>query len=161
MRGSLKIACVARALGLALLMAVIGATSLAPQASAESRYGKQKVVYHINYPGGDGAKAYIRALRNVQNHITAVGKDNITVKVVLHGDGVDLLKEAVGNAKLQGEVTSLKTQNTSFVVCNNTLVGRKIDPDKDLFEVFKEDIVPSGVAELSYLQGQGYTYIKP
>ena len=26
---------------------------------AEDRYGKQKVVYHINYPGGEGDKAYM------------------------------------------------------------------------------------------------------
>ena len=39
---------------------------------------------------------------------------------------------------------------------------RKISYEKDLFDVFKEDIVPSGVApELSHLQQQGYTYIKP
>lgn len=126
-----------------------------------SRYGKQKVVYHINTDGGEANVAYIKALKNIQNHINAVGKDNVEVKVVLHGDGLDVLKNAVGDLKLQGEVINLKNQNVVFDVCANTLKGRKIDPDKDLFEVAKEDIVPSGVAELSYLQGQGYTYIKP
>ena len=58
-------------------------------------------------------------------------------------------------------MTNLKTQHVAFNVCNNTLVGRKIDYSKDLFEVFEDDIVPSGVAELSRLQQMGYTYIKP
>jgi intracellular sulfur oxidation DsrE/DsrF family protein len=40
-------------------------------------------------------------------------------------------------------------------------VGRKIDYKTDLFDVYEEDIVPSGVAELSRLQAMGYTYIKP
>jgi intracellular sulfur oxidation DsrE/DsrF family protein len=40
-------------------------------------------------------------------------------------------------------------------------VGRKIDYEDELFEVFDDMIVPSGVAELSHLQQQGYTYIKP
>ena len=150
-----------RLIGLAAAVLAALAAFSPGSASADGRYGKQKVVYHINYTGAEGDKAYIRALRNVQNHITAVGRDNIEVKIVLHGDGVDLLKVAMTNDKLQAEVTSLKTQNTSFAVCNNTLTGLKIDPGKDLFEVFKEDIVPSGVAELSYLQGRGYTYIKP
>lgn len=141
------------------VLAIAGA--LAGPAVAEDRYGKQKVVYHINYEGGEGGKAYITALKNVQNHINAVGKDNIEVKVVLHGDGVNMLRDSVKDLKLQGEVTNLKTQNVAFAVCANTLKGRKIDPDKDLFEVGKEDIVPSGVAELSYLQGKGFTYIKP
>ena len=58
-------------------------------------------------------------------------------------------------------VTSLKSQNVAFQVCNNTLKGRKISYENDLFEVWQDDIVPSGVAELSHLQQQGYTYIKP
>ncbi len=83
------------------------------------------------------------------------------MRIVLHGDGVYMLRDAVKNLKLQGAVTNLKTQKVAFNVCANTLKGRKLDPDTDLFEVFKEDIVPSGVAELSYLQGQGFTYVKP
>jgi intracellular sulfur oxidation DsrE/DsrF family protein len=130
-------------------------------AAGEARYGKQKVVYHINYDGGEGGKAYYGALRNIQNHIDAVGKDEIDVKIVLHGDGVDLLKQAKDDLKFQGNVTNLKTQNVAFNVCSNTLTGRKIDKDKDLFEVYDDDVVPSGVAELSRLQAMGYTYIKP
>lgn len=140
-------------------VAVFGA--LAVPAAAESRYGKQKVVYHINYDGSREGNAYVKALKNVQNHIDAVGRDNIEVKVVLHGDGLHLLRDAVKDLKLQGEVTNLKNQAVSFSVCAKTLSARKIDADKDLFEVGKEDIVPSGVAELSYLQGKGFTYIKP
>ncbi len=130
-------------------------------ADANERYGKQKVVYHINYNGGENDKAYRAALRNIQNHINAVGAENMDIKVVLHGNGVGLLKDAMSNQKLQSDVTNLKTQNVAFAVCNNTLRGRKIDYEKDLFEVFTDNIVPSGVAELSHLQQQGYTYIKP
>lgn len=132
-----------------------------PEANAADGYGKQKVVYHINYVGGDKDKKYRGALRNIQNHINAVGADNLELKVVLHGNGVGLLASAKDNQKLQGDVTNLKTQNVSFHVCNNTLRGRKISYENDLFEVFEDDIVPSGVAELSHLQQQGYTYIKP
>lgn len=128
---------------------------------ADERYGKQKVVYHINYNGGSDDKAYRGALRNIQNHINAVGADKLELKVVLHGNGVGLLKSAKSNQKLQMAVTNLKTQQVSFHVCNNTLAGRKIDYNNDLFEVFEDDIVPSGVAELSRLQQMGYTYIKP
>ena len=128
---------------------------------ADERYGKQKVVYHINYNGGSDDKAYRGALRNIQNHINAVGAENLELKVVLHGNGVGLLKSAKSNQKLQMDVTNLKTQQVSFHVCNNTLAGRKIDYNTDLFEVFDDDIVPSGVAELSRLQQMGYTYIKP
>ncbi len=39
--------------------------------------------------------------------------------------------------------------------------GRNISYKNDLFEVLEDNIVPSGVAELSHLQQMGYTYIKP
>ncbi|MCF6322641.1 MAG: DsrE family protein [Rhizobiaceae bacterium] len=134
---------------------------VANDASAQDRYGKQKVVYHINYNGGEDDKKYRGALRNIQNHINAVGAENLDIKVVLHGNGLGLLMKAKDNEKLQGQVISLKSQNVELNVCANTLRGRKISYEDDLFEVFKEDIVPSGVAELSHLQQQGYTYIKP
>lgn len=65
------------------------------------------------------------------------------------------------NDVLQNSVSNLKAQNVAFQVCNNTLKERKINYGNDLFDVFDEDIVPSGMAELSHLQQQGYTYIKP
>ena len=40
-------------------------------------YGKQKVVYHINY---DDPKRQKGALRNIQNHINAVGKETLDLK---------------------------------------------------------------------------------
>jgi intracellular sulfur oxidation DsrE/DsrF family protein len=124
------------------------------------RYSKQKVVYHINYPGGEADKKYKGAMRNIQNHINAVGAKNLDLKVVIHGNGIFLLKSAKDAGALQTAVGKLKSQNVTFQVCANTLKGKKIKKD-ELFEVFDEDIVPSGVAELAHLQAQGYTYIKP
>jgi intracellular sulfur oxidation DsrE/DsrF family protein len=132
-------------------------------------YEKQKVVYHINY---DDPKTQAGALRNIQNHINAVGAENMEIRVVMHGKGLTLLLEpdAAGNTKLpagnanqemQVKISGLKQQGVSFNVCANTLKGKKIDYTTDLYDVSKNDIVPSGVAELSHLQGQGYTYIKP
>lgn len=147
---------------LTMMMAAAMLMAFQPSdADAGDRYGKQKVVYHINYTGGKDDKKYRGAMRNIQNHINAVGADNLDLKVVLHGNGVSLLAQAKTNDKIKVAVSSLKSQNVSFHVCSNTLRGRKIDYGKDLYEVFDEDIVPSGVAELAHLQAQGYTYIKP
>jgi hypothetical protein len=129
-------------------------------------YGKQKVVYHINY---DNAKAQAGALRNINNHIRAVGAENMDIKVVLHGKGLSLLLDPTAKTKLPhgngdqemaAKVSSLKDLGVKFNVCANTLKGKKIKLN-DLFDVSKDDVVPSGVAELSALQMKGYTYIKP
>ncbi|MEN8800971.1 MAG: DsrE family protein [Thiogranum sp.] len=138
-------------------------------APALAEGGKQKVVYHVNY---DDPKHQAAALRNIQNHINAVGAENLDLKVVMHGDGLALLlypdamahtkmKMANADDQLQAKIAGLKDQGIEFQVCANTLKGRKINAEDDLYDVSKADIVPSGVAQLAILQSQGYAYIKP
>ncbi|WP_455216967.1 DsrE family protein [Kaarinaea lacus] len=152
-----------RTIAVALLAAVamFGFTS-----AFASSYGKQKVVYHINY---DDAKAQAGALRNINNHIKAVGAENLDAKVVLHGKGLSLLLDPQAKTKLKhgnadqemtAKVSGLKDLGVKFNICANTLKGKKVELS-DLFDVSKDDVVPSGVAELSALQMKGYTYIKP
>ena len=133
-------------------------------------YEKQKVVYHINY---DNPKAQAGALRNIQNHINAVGAENLDLKVVLHGNGLAMLvdpaaldhlskfKHANANEEMTAKIAGLKSQGVAFNVCNNTVRGRKVDIANDLYDVSEKDIVPSGVAEVARLQQMGYAYIKP
>ena len=149
------------------LMAILAAVLLAcsgPLLAAD----KQKAVYHIN---GDDPKQQMAALGNIQNHIAAVGAEQMDVKVVLHGDGLSLLlypedlaktkmKAANATENMQVKVAGLKQQGVQFQVCNNTVKGRNVPLD-GLYDVSEADIVPSGVAQLAILQGQGYAYIKP
>ncbi|WP_217884478.1 DsrE family protein [Thioflexithrix psekupsensis] len=130
-----------------------------PETNTATRtYDKQKVLYHINF---DDPKQLNIAMRNIQNHINAVGQDNIEIKVIMHGAGINLLQQAKDNLDIQAQVVQLKSQNVAFKLCNNTLTLRQLDYGTDLFDVQPEDIVTSGVAELAYLQQQGYAYIKP
>jgi hypothetical protein len=147
---------------LTLLVLTIGA------AQADDRYGKQKVVYHMNV---DDAQTQTATLGNIQNHINAVGSENIDVKLVMHGDGVSLvmepdalkgtkMKAANATPEMQAKLSGLKQQGVKFEICANTLKGRNVPMDA-LYDADEADIVPSGVAELSRLQQMGYTYIKP
>jgi intracellular sulfur oxidation DsrE/DsrF family protein len=150
---------------------VVGSMLLAAGlADAVQGYGKQKVVYHINY---DNPKKQAGALRNIQNHINAVGAENLDLKVVLHGNGLALLlepdsladlpkfKHANASDEMTAKVDGLKEQGVSFNVCANTVKGRNVDLNNDLYGVEDSDIVPSGVAEVARLQDMGYSYIKP
>jgi hypothetical protein len=156
---------------LTLLSLMIFAASLGGLSTAmadENGQQTQKVVYHVNYYG---AKQQTGALRNVQNHINAVGAENIDVQVVLHGNGVSMLlypdgvegtkmKEGNADDQMQARIAGLKEQGVAFKVCANTLKGRHVAVD-DLYDADETDIVPSGVAELAKLQAQDYAYIKP
>ena len=121
-------------------------------------YGKQKVVYHVN---SDDPKILKAAVGNIQNHINAVGKENLDLKVVMHGNGLALLQVAKEDQDMKSKVDNLKLQGIGFQVCANTLKGKKLNYKTDLYDVSEKDIVPSGVAEIAHLEKQGYTYIKP
>ncbi len=149
---------------------VAGMLLVSAGALAADRYGHQKVVYHINY---DDPNTQVAALRNIQNHINAVGAENLELKVVLHGNGLALLiypdslaklnkfKHANATDEMTARIDGLKSQGVSFHICGNTLKGRNVDLATDLYDADAADVVPSGVAELAYLQSRGYTYIKP
>ena len=141
-------------------MAAVAAQAQTAEPDTE-RYGQQKVVYHINYHGGEDDRAYAAAMQNIQNHINAVGAENLDAKVVLHGNGIGLLMAAKDDDGLQTRVASLKGQNVGFQVCDNTLQGRKVSYEDDMYDVWKRTFGALGRAELSRLQQMGYTYIKP
>lgn len=125
--------------------------------AADNKYSEQKVVYHINY---DDVKRQGGALRNIQNHINGVGADRFTGKVVMHGNGIELLRHAKSDPALQASIDNLKIQGVEFSICANTLKGKKIALD-ELHDAKESDIVPAGVAEIVHLQQQGYMYLRP
>ncbi len=144
----------------AALAALLLVTSMAyagdDRQPAENGYHTQKVVYHINDAEGAGA-----ALRNVANHLNAVGEKNVEIIVVTHGKGIDFLLEGWADKagkSYEETVQGLANRGVKFEVCNNTLRGRKIDAEKVSMNA---KVVPSGVATLGELQQQGYAYIKP
>ncbi len=153
-----------------ILMLILASLPFSSSANSSEGYGQQKVVYHINY---DNAKKQSGALRNIQNHINAVGADNLDIRVVMHGNGLSLIlkpealkevpkfKAANATLEMAQKIDKLKLQGVSFNVCANTLKGRNVDIEKHLYDASKSDIVPSGVAELAYLQGQSFAYIRP
>jgi len=152
-----------------ILVTIITSLSFSVMANSQN-YGKQKVVYHVNY---DNAKKQSGALRNIQNHINAVGADNLDIRIVMHGNGLSLIlrpealkevpkfKSANANQVMAQKIDKLKLQGVSFKVCANTVKGRQVNIEKHLYDASNSDIVPSGVAELAHLQAQGFSYLRP
>ena len=115
-----------------------------------------KTVYHMS----EGIPQASRAIQNIRNHLAA--DPTAKIVVVTHGLGIDFLLEGATNQMEQpfaGSVSDLAAKGVEFRVCNNTLVSRKISPDKLLMET---KIVPSGVAEVARLQAkEGFVYLRP
>lgn len=136
-----------------------------PKVAGDYYNGAEKTVFHVSEDRDE--KGYLGILGNVNNYVKALaatGKKTDAV-IVMNGDGLGLLRKAKeieleADAKLPGRITELKEGGVRFLVCYNTLVGRKIAFD-DLYDASEEDIIPSGVAEVGRLQAMGYRLLKP
>lgn len=115
-----------------------------------------KVVYHIN----TDVNTISSILGNIRNHLSA--DPEVKIVVVTHGLGINFLvqdaKDSQGR-EFSGSVSDLTGKGVEFRVCNNTLMGLDINPNRLLMEA---SIVPSGVAEVARLQSkEGFGYLKP
>ena len=144
-----------------LLMLGLGVGSaLAAGEAPPGYYTPQKVAYHNDGAPPDNGAYFKRLLGNIRNHVEALGKDKVEIRVVDHGDGLILFQMAKQDHDLAERIDALKGLGVRFLICNNTLTERKIDWH-GLYGVQEEDIVPSGVAELARLQGLGFAYVHP
>ena len=145
-----------RLLGLLSLSALGVATAAAASAPARVQPAPRlKVVYHLNDP-----EQAPHALRYITNHLK-VHPDS-DVHVVTHGSGINfLIKDAKDSFDefYAPQVEELSKKGVRFLVCNNTLVGRKISADS---LISTASIVESGALEVARLQcDEGFAYFKP
>ena len=137
------------------MAALSAAGLLAATGCAGTGAGGDVVVYHLS----EGLAQASNGLRNVGNHLEV--NPNARIVMVAHAQGVDYLfkgaKDANGN-KFEDIVERLKQQGVRFDVCEITLRNRKLSKDRFIGDA---TYVASGVAEISRLQHQGYSYIKP
>jgi intracellular sulfur oxidation DsrE/DsrF family protein len=124
-------------------------------------YAPQKVLYHLSEGAGLRDGRYRHLLQVAGNHVAAVGKERLDLRVIMQSEGVDLLERARHNSELRGKIDKLRADGVRFLICRNTLISRGIDPDRDLYGVKREDIIRAGVGEIASLQAQGFVYMKP
>lgn len=124
-------------------------------------YGRQQVIYHLDQSAGVLNGHFRHVLQVAQNHVDAVGADKLDLRIILQGEGVDFLSWARDNFDARHKIDELKLNGVKFLVCRNTLLARGIDPDRQLYDVAKEDVIRTAVGEIAQLEQKGFQYIKP
>jgi len=89
------------------------------------------------------------------NHLKDGWENDLSIEVVLHGPGIDFLREST--SKFQVEIDLLKARGIIFVVCENSLKERKIDKSEILPG---HQFVPMGIGEIILKQEEGWSYVK-
>jgi len=148
-----KLTAIAAAAVISTALVGCGGQELKP---AKNGYNQQKVVYHVN-----NVNTAYGALRNVKNHLNALGDKNIELIVVTHSSGafamVDGTKDKKGHT-FDATIQKLANRGVKFTICANTIRGKKINKNKINLNA---KVIPSGVAEVAHLQQKGYLYVKP
>ena len=116
-------------------------------------YGEVKVVVALT---SDDKVLQRMKLANINNSLKAADAwgGKFMVKVVLYGKGLTLLKNP--DAESTKQLDTLRGHGVQFLVCDNSLAAFGID-FHTLYGVSGSDVVPSGFAEVAYLQAKkGY-----
>jgi intracellular sulfur oxidation DsrE/DsrF family protein len=127
-----------------------------PNVKHES-YGAMKIVIPITT---DDKGMHGMKLRNLSNSLTAVEKwgGKIDATIVLYAKGLSLLKSP--DEAMQAQIDELKHKGVRIEICNNSLSEQGID-FHSLYQVTDKDIVPSGFAEVAYLQTKKNYVVDP
>ena len=144
----------------ALLALMVSSVSLMAGSfgSSGSWFGSQKhyIVVHVDR---NDALTQKLVLKNVANVVKHYGKDHVKIEVVAYGPGLQLLVKGTPNADLVRTMT--QEDNIRFSACNNTIqaIIAKTGEAPDLIDGVI--VVPSGVARITELEEDGYTYVRP
>lgn len=109
------------------------------------------VVIHLDE--ADPAK-HAAVLRNVSNLMDAL-EPGTDIELVVHGPGISIL---LPDSAHRETVRALQHRGLTVDACRNTLRNERIDPDQLMPDSV---IVPSGIAHLVILQGEGWAYVRP
>lgn len=96
-----------------------------------------------------------KGLMNNLKHLKAGWGDSVVIEVVAHGPGLDLFTK--GKTTQQEKITQFSQMGIKFLVCENTIMERKIPKDSIITEA---GFVPMGIGEIVLKQEQGWSYIK-
>ncbi len=115
---------------------------------------RHRVVMHLN--SGD-EKVQKGALNNIKHLYQEVGGDRVTVELVVHGTGLELLMKE--KTKFREELERLDgLYGVKYTACSNTMKAMNLTKDDLIPQV--DRTVPAMV-RLMELQEAGWAYIKP
>jgi intracellular sulfur oxidation DsrE/DsrF family protein len=112
--------------------------------------------YHVIFEMSNGEQPRLEGvIRNIDNLKIALGAENVTVELVLHGGAI--VSYTKDKTTLATEWERLAKSGVGLLACNNSLKMRNIPKDTLLPNI---KVVDSAVAELVRKQQSGWQYIR-
>jgi intracellular sulfur oxidation DsrE/DsrF family protein len=96
-----------------------------------------------------------KGLMNQLKNLSEGWKDSVTIEIVCHGPGIQLLMNEKSTQK--ENVIKFHGNHIRFVACENTMKAKNIKKEEIIPDL---DYVLMGIAEIVRKQEQGWSYIK-
>lgn len=143
------------------LLAVLAATllALAPAATwaqaavspASATVPKYRAIFHVS---GADPRGWNQALNNSLALTKNAGKDNVEIRIVAIGMGINMLKADSQAAKL---VAAALSKDVKVLACGETMKALSLEKEDMLPDI---GYVPGGIIEILDRQGEGWRYIR-
>lgn len=134
-----------------VMLCMLQAAWLAPAHAETPRY---KLILQVSEDSTDKMEMVLNHAKHVQD---TLGRDNVAIQIVAFGPGVKTLRYYT---PLDDEMKEMYHRGVRFVVCEKSLYAAKLKRT-DLIRTFNLSTVPSGVAEITVRQAEGWAYVAP
>lgn len=153
MKRPLAIAATVAALAFGALATSIS-TNAAAQSEAAARKASTKyhVVFHVTESDRQKWNVVLNNAGNIQQDL---GRDNVTIEIVTHGPGIDMLR---AESDVVPRLAQALDRNIALLACENTMRNAKVTKD-DMYGGIS--YVRSGVTHILLRQTEGWQYLRP
>jgi intracellular sulfur oxidation DsrE/DsrF family protein len=103
------------------------------------------------------------ALNNAENLTSYFQKkgERVQIEIVAYGAGLHMLRSDTSPVLDRIKSFAQNNKQVTFSGCGNTLKAQSKQENKDITLVPEAHIVPAGIARITELQEQGWTYVRP
>ena len=140
------------------LTVVASAIALAPSAMAQ--HHAHHVVIQIDE---NDAHQMNLALNNAENMQTYWDKRHETssIEFVAFGPGLNMVRTDEAPDVIKQRIAALSKKGVRFSGCGNTMMNQEKQEGRSISLIADVHVVPTGVARITELEEQGYTYLRP
>lgn len=114
----------------------------------------EKIVYHLHHTQED---AFKRAVNNIENLRKGMPDRPMDIKLLLQGNGIQLLVPSPSNNELVSRLLKLRDSGLDIEVAENNYQQNRLLIESSL----KPRLVENIFSRLIELQNQGYRYLTP
>jgi len=87
--------------------------------------------------------------------------ERVQIEFVAYGPGLHMLRSDTSPVRDRIKSIAENNKQITFSGCGNTLSAQSKQENKELTLVSEAHIVPAGIARITELQEQGWTYVRP